>query len=111
MAYDEQLADRIRELLEIEPGVTEKAMFGGLAFLLDGHMTVAASSHGGLMLRVHPDETDSLLTDPHASPMVMSGREIRGWLRVSADGITTRDELGGWVDRGVAYARMLPPKG
>ena len=110
MAYDEVLADRVRELLEIESGVTEKAMFGGLAFLIDGHMVVAVSKEGGLMLRVPPDETDELLEHLHTSPMIMSGREARGWLRVAGAGIESRDELGDWVDRGVTHVRTLPPK-
>lgn len=111
MAYDEDLANRIRELLAGEDGVTEKRMFGGLAFLVGGHMAVAASGKGGLMARVHPGETDALMEKPHAGPMVMSGREAQGWLRVDAEGVRTKRGLEPWVRRGVAYARSLPPKG
>jgi TfoX/Sxy family transcriptional regulator of competence genes len=110
MAYDEDLANRIRELLAAEPGVVEKRMFGGLAFLIGGNMSVAASGQGGLMVRVDPDETDALLAEPHARPMEMRGREMAGWLRVDTEGMQTRDELEPWVSRGVAYARSLPPK-
>jgi TfoX/Sxy family transcriptional regulator of competence genes len=110
MAYDEDLADRIRELLGAVKGVEEKRMFGGLAFLINGNMSVAASGRGGLMIRVPPDETDKLLAREHVEPMVMAGRETRGWLRVSADGVTTKRQLRSWVTRGVDYASSLPPK-
>jgi TfoX/Sxy family transcriptional regulator of competence genes len=110
MAYDEDLANRIREALADEAGVTEQRMFGGLAFLIGGHMAVAASGQGGLMLRVEPGETEALLERPHAQPFVMRGREMDGWLRVEADGVRTQDELEPWVRRGAAYARSLPPK-
>jgi TfoX/Sxy family transcriptional regulator of competence genes len=111
MAYDEHLADRIRELVADEPALTEMRMFGGLAFLIGGHMAVAASSRGGLMLRVQPDETEALLKRPHAGPFEMRGRELQGWLRVDADGVRTKRQLEPWVRRGVAYARSLPAKG
>jgi hypothetical protein len=110
MAYDEDLADRIRELLGSETGVVEKRMFGGLAFLINGNMAVAASGQGGLLVRVPPDETESMLDGEHVSPMVMSGRETRGWLRVDADGVPTTRELTTWVERGANYARSLQPK-
>jgi TfoX/Sxy family transcriptional regulator of competence genes len=110
MAYDEDLANRIRELVAAEKGVEEKRMFGGLAFLINGNMSVAASGHGGLMVRVPPDETDKLLTREHVQPMVMAGRETRGWLRVSDDGVRTKRQLQSWVSRGVEYARGLRPK-
>jgi TfoX/Sxy family transcriptional regulator of competence genes len=110
MAYDEDLADRIRELLGAHKGVEEKRMFGGLAFLVNGNMSVAASGRGGLMVRVPPTETDSLLSREHVEPMVMAGRETRGWLRVSADGVKTKRQLRSWVTRGVDYAKSLPPK-
>ena len=110
MAYDEDLADRIRELVAAENGVDEKRMFGGLAFLINGNMSVAASGRGGLMVRVPPDETDKLLTREHVEPMVMAGRETRGWLRVSVDGVKTKRQLQSWVSRGVDYAKTLPPK-
>jgi TfoX/Sxy family transcriptional regulator of competence genes len=110
MAYDEDLANRIRELLGSERGVEEKRMFGGLAFLINGNMSVAVSRQGGLMVRVPPDETDKLVQRAHVSPMVMAGRETRGWLRVDADGVRTKRQLQSWVTRGVGYARDLPPK-
>ena len=110
MAYDEDLANRIRALLGSERGIEEKRMFGGLAFLINGNMSVAASSKGGLMVRVPPEDTDKLLARAHVSPMVMAGRETRGWLRVAADGLGTKRQLQSWVTRGVGYARSLPPK-
>src|SRR5271157_3436459 len=110
MAYDEDLANRIRELLGSEQGVDEKRMFGGLAFLINGNMSVAASGQGGLLVRVPPDDTDKLLARAHVSPMVMGGRDARGWLRVDADGVPTKRQLQSWVTRGIGYARTLPPK-
>jgi TfoX/Sxy family transcriptional regulator of competence genes len=110
MAYDTELADRIRELLAPLHGVDEKQMFGGLAFLLNGHMTVAASGQGGLLVRVPPHETDKLLTRAHVSAMVMAGREARGWLRVDAHGLKAKRQLQSWVTRGVDYVRTMPPK-
>lgn len=111
MPYDEDLADRIRELVGSEPQVTEKKMFGGLAFLVGGNMSIAASGDGGLLVRCDPAETDSLLGKPYARPMVMRGREMEGWLRVGADGVATKRQLAPWVMRGIRYARTLPPKG
>jgi TfoX/Sxy family transcriptional regulator of competence genes len=111
VAYDEDLAIRIRELVQAERGVTEQRMFGGLAFLIDGNMSVSASSQGGLLLRVDPAETDALLNKPHAHPFEMRGRAMQGWLRVDAEGVRTKRELERWVSRGVAYARSLPSKG
>jgi TfoX/Sxy family transcriptional regulator of competence genes len=110
MAYDEELANRIRELIAGEPDVTEKRMFGGLAFLIGGNMSVAASGRGGLMVRVDPEQTDELVTKPHAQPFVMRGREMQGWLRVDDEGVRTKRQLEPWVKRGVAYARSLPAK-
>jgi TfoX/Sxy family transcriptional regulator of competence genes len=110
MAYDEDLANRIRELTADEPGVTEQRMFGGLAFLVGGNMAVAASGQGGLMVRVDPEDTDALLAKPHARPFEMRGREMRGWLRVDPDGVRTKRQLGPWVRRGIEYARSLPAK-
>jgi TfoX/Sxy family transcriptional regulator of competence genes len=110
MAYDEDLANRIRELLGSERGVEEKRMFGGLAFLINGNMSVAASREGGLLVRVPPDDTDKLLGRAHVSAMVMAGREARGWLRVDAAGVQTKRQLQGWVTRGTGYARSLPAK-
>jgi hypothetical protein len=110
MAYDLELANRIRELLAQQRGVDEKSMFGGLAFLIGGHLAVAASGKGGLMVRVPPEETAGLLDRPHVSPMVMAGRETRGWLRVDAEGVKTKRQLESWIARGVGYAGSLPPK-
>jgi len=111
VAYDEDLANRIRELLAAEDAVTEKRMFGGLAFLVAGNMAVAASGQGGLMVRCDPDDTDELVAKPHASRMVMRGRAMDGWLRLESEGVRTKRQLEPWVKRGVAYARDLPPKG
>jgi TfoX/Sxy family transcriptional regulator of competence genes len=110
MVYDEDLANRIRELLGRERGVEEKRMFGGLAFLVNGNMSVAASGQGGLLVRVPPNDTDKLLERAHVTAMVMAGREARGWLRVDAEGVKTKRQLQSWVTRGVGYARSLPPK-
>ena len=111
MAYDEKLADRVRTLLEGDDHLTEKKMFGGLAFLLGGHMAVAVSGQGGLMVRVDPDETEKLLATTTATPMEMQGREIKGWVRVDTDHIGTKRQLDRWVRLGSAYASSLPPKG
>ena len=110
MAYDEDLANRVRELVAAEPGITERRMFGGLAFLVGGNMAVAASGQGGLMVRVDPEQTDALVAKAHARPFEMRGRAMQGWLRVDADGLRTRRQLEPWVARGVAYARSLPAK-
>jgi TfoX/Sxy family transcriptional regulator of competence genes len=110
VAYDAELADRIREIVSTGRGVTEKRMFGGLAFLVDGHMAVAAIGAGGLMVRVQSDHTERLLQREHAAPMIMSGREIKGWLRVGANGVRTMRQLRSWVRHGVDYAKALPPK-
>jgi TfoX/Sxy family transcriptional regulator of competence genes len=110
MASDEDLANRIRELIAAEDRLTEQRMFGGLAFLIGGHMAVGVSGQGGLMVRVAPEETDALVAEPHARPFEMRGRPLRGWLRVDAEGVRTQRELEPWVRRGVAYARSLPPK-
>ena len=110
MAYDEDLAERIRGMLPDEP-VVEKKMFGGLAFLVGGNMSVAASGQGGLMVRVDPDETEALLAEPGAEEFEMAGRgPMRGWLRVRGDVLADDAVLRRWVDRGVGYARSLPPK-
>ncbi len=110
MAYDEDLAQRIRELIVGDPDVTEKRMFGGLAFLVQGNMSVAASGQGGLMVRIDPAQNDALLAEPHAGPFEMRGRAMQGWLRVDAEGLRTQSELEPWVRRGVAYARSLAQK-
>ena len=110
VAYDEDLANRIRGLIARQPDVSEQRMFGGLAFLVGGNMSVAASGQGGLMVRVDPEETDVLLAKPHAQPFEMRGRAIQGWLRIDAAGVRTNRQLEPWVRRGVAYARTLPAK-
>lgn len=110
MAYDEVLAERVRGMLGDRP-VTEMKMFGGLAFLVGGHMSVAVSGQGGLMLRVPPEETAGLLGEPGAGEMVMRGRSMDGWLRVTGDVLGDDAVLQTWVDRGVAFAESLPPKG
>jgi len=107
MAYDEDLADRVRQLVGGEAGFDEKKMFGGLAFLLDGTMAVSASRRGGLMVRVDPAESDDLVTSTGATAMIMRGRAMRGWLYVEPEDVRTKAELAAWVDRGVAYARTL----
>ncbi|MET7769675.1 TfoX/Sxy family protein [Nocardia sp. NPDC005366] len=110
MAYDEELAERIREVIEPGPELTERKMFGGLAFLIGGNMAVAASGKGGLLVRVDPRHGDDLLDGSHVQSMVMGGRDIDGWLRVSAEAVRAEAALREWVDRGVAYARSLPAK-
>jgi TfoX/Sxy family transcriptional regulator of competence genes len=110
VAYDEELAERIRELLATDHDVVEKKMFGGLAFLIGGHMSVSASGQGGLLLRCDPEETDALVSQPHVRRFEMRGRAMDGWLRVDAEAVETQDELERWVAVGVDYARSLPPK-
>jgi TfoX/Sxy family transcriptional regulator of competence genes len=110
VAYDEELARRIRELVGGGSDVTEKKMFGGLAFLVGGNMAVGASGQGGILVRVDPDESDDLVASTSASPMEMRGRSMSGWLRVGAEDVAAETELAEWVERGVAYARSLPPK-
>jgi hypothetical protein len=110
MAYDENLADRIRDVVLAEPGMTEKKMFGGLAFLINGHMAATASGKGGILLRVDPAKTESLVEEPHVGRFEMRGREMDGWLRVDLPAVETDDALERWVGLGVAYVRSLPPK-
>ena len=110
VAYDTHLADRIRELVRGEAGVTEKGMFGGLAFLVGGNMAISASGQGGVLVRVDPARTPELAAAPHAEVAVMRGRAMDGWLRVDGDGVRTKPQLQRWVDEGVAYARSLPGK-
>lgn len=110
MPYDEELADRIRELLAGEPGLTEKKMFGGLAFLIGGNMAVSASGRGGVLVRVDPARSDELLAGTEARPFEMRGRSMQGWLRVDPEHVATRRELARWVELGTTYARSLPPK-
>src|SRR5262245_35622343 len=110
MAYDEDLAGRIRRLIGDEHNVREQRMFGGLAFLVGGNMAIAASGQGGILVRVDPDETDALVASTTATVMEMRGRSMRGWLRVAADDVATDAALEPWVERGTSYARSLPPK-
>lgn len=110
MAYDADLANRVRERLGGEDRVNEKAMFGGLAFLLSGNMAVGITGDE-LMVRVGPDATDDALGRPHARPFDMTGRPMRGWILVAAGGVREERDLDDWVARGVAFARSLPPKG
>jgi TfoX/Sxy family transcriptional regulator of competence genes len=110
VAYDEELADRVRNLLAGQTGVVEKRMFGGLAFLVGGHMAVSASSQGGLLVRLDPAQTDALAADPRASRFVMRGREMDGWLRVDVNASATDAELSRWIEHGLRYATSLPAK-
>ena len=110
MAYDEELAERIRELLATDHDVVEKKMFGGLAFLIGGNMSVSASGQGGLLVRCDPEETDALIGRPGVGRFEMRGRAMDGWLRVDDAGARTKRQLEPWVRRGVAHARSLPPK-
>ena len=110
MAYDEELAERIRAVLQGEPALSEKKMFGGLAFLIGGNMAVAASGQGGMMLRVDPAQTEALLDEPAVRRVVMRGRPMDGWLRVEPAAIAAEEALQAWVRRGVEYAASLPAK-
>ena len=114
MAYDEELADRIRLLIGHDAGLTgnltEKKMFGGLAFLIGGNMAIAASGQGGIMVRVAPEQSDALTATTPASVAEMRGRAMPGWLRISSGDLRTDEELAVWVERGTGYARSLPPK-
>jgi hypothetical protein len=110
VAYDEALAERIRELLEGEDGLTEQKMFGGLAFLIGGNMAIAASGQGGVLVHVDPEEGDRLLASTSARPMEMRGREMSGWLRVDTGDVRTKRQLAKWVAIGAGYARSLPAK-
>lgn len=109
MAYDQDLADRIRRLIGSDPDLTEKKMFGGLAFLIAGNMAIAASGQGGVMVRVDPQQSDALVATTTASLAEMRGRPMTGWLRVSSDDLRTDDQLALWVEKGTEYARSLTP--
>jgi hypothetical protein len=111
MAFDEDLAERVRDLLAAEPDLTEKKMFGGLAFLIGGNMAVAASGQGGVLVRVDPAESDGLVAKTDAYSMEMRGQEMQGWLRVDSADVATEHELAAWVEIGTSYARSLPAKG
>jgi TfoX/Sxy family transcriptional regulator of competence genes len=110
MAYDEQLAERIRELVVSESDLTEKKMFGGLAFLIGGNMAVAASGQGGALVRVDPAQSDTLVAATNARLMEMRGRSMQGWLRVDPEDLRTKRQLAKWVELGTTYARSLPAK-
>ena len=110
MAYDEDLANRVREVVGANARFSEQKMFGGLAFLIGGNMAVGVSGQGGLMVRVDRDDTEALLAKPHARPFEMRGREMKGWVRVDAEGVRTKRQLEPWVRRGISYASSLPPK-
>ena len=110
MAYDEELADRIRELVGSESDLTEKKMFGGLAFLVGGNMAVAASGQGGVLVRVDPAQSDTLVATTNARLMEMRGRSMQGWLRIDPEDLRAKRQLAKWVELGTTYARSLPPK-
>ena len=110
MAYDDVLAARIREAVEGEPGLSEKSMFGGLAFLVAGNMAVAASGQGGLLLRIDPADADTLTREPHVQRFEMRGRAMDGWLHVGVEAVEQDEDLRRWVETGVDYARSLPAK-
>jgi hypothetical protein len=110
VAYDTELADRIRYLIGTDPGVTEKRMFGGLAFLVGGNMAISASGQGGALVRVDPAEAGALTAAGTATLAVMGGRTMQGWLRVSSADLDADEQLTEWVSRAVGYARSLPPK-
>jgi TfoX/Sxy family transcriptional regulator of competence genes len=110
VAYDEELADRIRQLLGGEADLTEKKMFGGLAFLIGGNMAVAASGQGGVLVRVDPAESETLVATTNARLMEMRGRRMQGWLRVDPNDVRTKGQLAKWVGLGATYARSLPEK-
>ena len=110
MAYDEELADQLRELASGVPGISERKMFGGLAFLVHGNMAVAASGSGGLLLRVPPERTDELLAEPHTDEFVMRERSMTGWLRVEPPGLGSFEDVERWAEIGLGYAATLPPK-
>jgi TfoX/Sxy family transcriptional regulator of competence genes len=110
VAYDEELADRIRELVAGEAGLAEKKMFGGLAFLIGGNMAVAASGQGGLLVRIDPAQSHKLVATTNARVMEMRGRSMQGWLRVDREDLRTKRQLAKWVERGTTFARSLPIK-
>jgi TfoX/Sxy family transcriptional regulator of competence genes len=110
MAYDEDLADRIRWVIGYDGALAERKMFGGLAFLINGHMAAAASRDGGILVRVDPTRADDLLATTGATAAVMGGRRMTGWLRVAPADLVNDDELAGWIQLGTDYARSLPAK-
>jgi hypothetical protein len=110
MAYDEELAERLREVLDSEASLTEKKMFGGLAFLINGNLAIAASGQGGVLVRVDPAKSDDLVDSSNAERAIMRGRPMDGWLRVASDHLRTKRQLTRWAALGAGYARSLPPK-
>ena len=110
MAFDEELGERIRELVGDQPGVSEQKMFGGLAFLVGGNMAVAASGQGGLLVRLDPTAGEKLIAAGTAQPMEMRGRAMTGWIRVASDAVRTKRQLARWVNLGTEYAASLPTK-
>lgn len=110
MPYDEELVHRLRELLADEDSITEKKMFGGVAFLLHGHMSVSASRSGGLLARIDPGDTDAALARPHVALMEMRGRTMDGWITVAPEGLRTKRDLAAWVKRSASFVKTLPPK-
>ncbi len=110
MTYDEVLAQRVRDLATGTPNLTERKMFGGLAFLVGGNMAIAASGQGGLLVRVDPEESSALVATTQAELMVMRGRPMEGWLRVASEDVETKQSLASWVKRGLVYAASLPAK-
>ncbi len=110
MPYDEDLANRLREALAGEDAISEKKMFGGLAFLLHGNMSVSASRNGGLLVRVDPADTDACLARPHVTLMKMGGRTMDGWITVAPEGLETKRQLASWVERSIAYVKTLESK-
>jgi|SRR5215212_680185 len=110
MAYDVELANRVRAIVQTEPGLREQRMFGGLAFLIHGNMAVSASGQGGLLLRVDPARTESLIAAPQVDRFQMRGRKMDGWLRIAAEAVESEENLRAWVGHGLTYARSLPAK-
>ena len=110
MAYDEDLASRIRELIASEDGYTEQKKFGVIGFMIDGHMAVGVDGEGRLLIHCSIEETEALLAKPGARPFQMRGREMKGWLQVDAESVSTKRALEPWVMQSVAFARALPPK-
>ena len=109
MAYSEELAERIREAIAGRSNVTERKMFGGIAWMVNGHMAVGTLGEN-LMVRLAPDDADAALTEPHVGPMDFTGRQMRGFLTVDAAGIVSPESLARWVDAGANHAASLPPK-
>jgi TfoX/Sxy family transcriptional regulator of competence genes len=110
MGYDVALAERVRDVVKAEPGMTERRMFGGLAFLVHGNLAVSANSRGDLLLRTDPADAEPLLREPHVRRFRMRGRELAGWLNVGVAALRTEEQLSRWVRHGIGYAASLPPK-